>query len=72
MANQKQSFKLDKLAKAILAKRTKDDLSFRAIETKTGISKATLQRIEAGALMPSAASLGEICTWLELPVNNFF
>ena len=70
----KQKFNAKKLAKAILDKRIKDDLSFKAItkNTKGALHYATLQRVEGEVAMPSAAILGDICNWLELPVSTFY
>lgn len=70
----KQSFNLSKLAKAILAKRVKENLNFRGIEaaTKGKLPKATLHRIEAEQTSPSPAVLAEICNWLGVEVQTFF
>lgn len=68
------NFNHNKLAKDILNKRTKDDLSFRAIEiaTKGKLNKTTLQRIEDKTQEPKASTLADICTWLNVPVQNYF
>jgi hypothetical protein len=69
-----QKFNLSKLAKAILDKRTKDNLTFRGIAktTKNALPHSTLHRIEDQAAVPSATVLGAICNWLGQPVSNFF
>ena len=67
-------FDLKLLAKDVLAKRVKDNLTFRGIqkETKGKVMSATLQRIEAATQMPRADTLGDICQWLGKPVNHYF
>ena len=70
----KQKFNLAKLAKAILAKRVKDNLNFRQItkDTKGALPHSTLHRIEGQQTNPSAEILADICNWLEVEVQTFF
>jgi transcriptional regulator with XRE-family HTH domain len=72
MVTKNKAFNLKKMAKDILAKRNKEDLSFRQIETKTGINKAILYRIEAEKGAPSIDVLPDICNWLGVDVQTYF
>lgn len=67
-------FQYKKLAADILAKREKDNLTFRKIEkdTRKKLSATTLQRVEAGTQVPKADTLGDICHWLGKPIQNYF
>lgn len=69
-----QKFNSKKLARAILAKRNKEGLTFRAIQisTKGKVIGATLCRIEAETQLPNAETLADICNWLDLPVQTFY
>lgn len=69
-----QKFNSKKLARAILSKRTKEGLTFRAIQkmTKEKVIGATLCRIEAETQLPNAETLADICNWLGLDVQNFY
>lgn len=64
-------FRAKKLSKAILDKRTKDNLSFRNIQDQSGIDKSTLQRIEDGAAVPNVETFASICHWLNKPITEF-
>ena len=65
-------FDLKQFSKDILAKRTKDDLSFRDIETSTGINKATIHRIETGDTVPGVTVYGHIVAWLKKNPADYF
>lgn len=67
-------FNAKKLADDILAKRTKEDLTFRAIEktTRGKVSRAVLQKTEGKHTTPSVDSLVAICNWLGKSVQNYF
>lgn len=70
----KNVFNSKALAAAILAKREKENLSFRGIQkfTKGKIKAMTLQQIEAGQSSVSTKSLVVICNWLEVDAGKFF
>lgn len=64
-----------KLAAAVLAKRTKENLTFRQIEkdTKGALPSASLYRIEAGqGDSISVARFLEVCKWLGKNPTEFF
>lgn len=67
-------FDIKKLAKDVLEKRTKDNLTFRSIAkaTKNKVTTTTLQRIEAATQVPRTDTFGIICGWLGKPVQNYF
>ena len=65
-------FDLKLLAADILAKREKKDLSFRAIESETGIPKTTLADIEAARSMPKVDTYAQVAKWLGKPFNYYF
>lgn len=70
----KHKFNGAKLAKDILAKRNKESLSFRTIEseTKGKLTISTLQRLEDNTQEPKASTLGDVCNWLGKPVANYY
>lgn len=71
----KQKFNQKKLAADILAKRVKDNLTFRQLDKATelrGVSYSQIQRIETGQVMPAADTLAMVCNWLSKPVSNYF
>lgn len=69
-----QKFNSKKFAKAILDKRTREGLTFRAIQksTKDRITGGTLCRLEAETQLPNAETLADVCNWLGLPVQTFY
>lgn len=69
-----QKFNLPKLARAILKKRTDENLTFRTIQqqTKGKLIGATLCRIEAQTQVPNAETLAYICNWLDRSVAEFY
>lgn len=69
-----QNFNLKKLAKDILAKRTKENISFRDItkQLKSKVHFSSVQRIEDATQMPSAETLGVLCDWLSKPVSEYY
>lgn len=60
------------LAKDVLAKREKDNLTFRAIQKTSGIKPSQLYGIEAGNTIPTCDTLANILTWLNQPVEKYF
>lgn len=60
------------LAKDILDKRIKDNLSFRAIYAETGLHPSQLQNVEACNTAPSADKFAAIITWLSVDANRYF
>jgi len=67
-------FKSALLAKDILAKRNKENLSFRQIEktTKGRLTVSTLQRLEDNTQEPKASTVADVCNWLGKPVATYF
>lgn len=68
-------FNSAKLAKDIIAKRTKEGLTQRGVAeaTKQRITQSTLYRLEVpNSHIPSAVVLADICNWLGVPVQNYF
>lgn len=68
----KQKFNASKLAKAVINKRIKDNLSLRDIEKSEGISITTIRKVEAQTMVPGADNLAKICNWLGKNVQDFF
>lgn len=70
----KQKFKQSQLAKDILTKRIKDNLSFSQVAELLNdkISKSSLHRLEDKGQSPSAEVLADICNWLGKPVSYYF
>lgn len=68
----KVTFDFKKLAADILAKREKENLSFRAIQDATGIPSQMLFRMEARAAVPSCENFALVLGWLGKPANNYF
>lgn len=65
----------NKLAAAVLSKRTKDGLTFRDIQkqTKGALPAASLYRIEAGqGDGVSVDRFLQVCDWLKTEPNHFF
>jgi transcriptional regulator with XRE-family HTH domain len=54
------------------AARNEQGLSLRELAGRAGVSASLLSQIECGKVMPSAASLFQVATALELPVHAFF
>lgn len=69
----KQKFNSKAFAKAILAKRVKDDLSFKKIEAsvKGAFTSSALQKLEAETITPSITLFVEVCNWLNVPAQSF-
>jgi lambda repressor-like predicted transcriptional regulator len=74
MATKKKTTKFDGklLAADILAKREKNDLSFRVAQKQAGLNSDHLFRMEAQKAIPRADSLAKVLDWLELPANRYF
>jgi hypothetical protein len=70
----KHKFNGAKLAKDILAKRNKENLSFRGIEktTKGKLTISTLQRLEDNTQEPKASTLGDVCNWLGKDISIYY
>src|SRR5690242_2729158 len=52
--------------------RREQQLSLRELASRAGVSASLLSQIESGKVIPSANSLYQIATALELPVHAFF
>lgn len=59
-----------KLANDLIAKRTKDNLSFNDTVIATGIEKTALYRAEIGDI-PKLESFARMCKWLGKPMDNY-
>lgn len=60
-----------RLSEEVKAKRTIfDKIGLREAAREIGISAATLSRIENGKT-PDVETMGMICFWLEIPMDNF-
>lgn len=70
--SKKLTFDRAALAKAILAKRTKDDLSFGQIQDSHGIGKSKLHAMEDQAHSPNSDTLAIVCDWLDVNPGIFF
>lgn len=68
-ANQK--FSHEKLAKAIIAKRVKDNLSLSGAGEQAGVTKITVLRAEQHKSI-TIDTLILLCNWMKVPVQNFF
>lgn len=60
------------LSADILAKRTKEDLSFTDVFESHGIPRHILFSIEAGKMVPSCVNFAAVLTWLGKPANAYF
>lgn len=60
-----------KLANALIAKRTKGDISFTQAADQTGIAKMVLHRAECGDV-PKLENFYAMCLWLDMPMEAFF
>lgn len=65
-------FDLKSLSRDVLAKRVKDDISFRQAEKKTGVVGHILFSIETGKQIPSCVNLAKVLTWLGKSSNTYF
>lgn len=65
-------FDYKQLSKDILAKRVKDDLSFRVAAKKSGIPMHILSSVETGKQVPSCTNLALVLTWLQRTANTYF
>jgi hypothetical protein len=61
-----------KLAADILAKRERENLSFRVIEAASGIPSQMLFRMEARACMPSCENFALVLSWLGKKSTDYF
>ena len=68
----KITFNDKKLAADILAKREKENLSFRAIEAASGVPSQMLFRMEARACVPSCQNFALVLSWLGKKANDYF
>jgi transcriptional regulator with XRE-family HTH domain len=59
---------VDQLAAELKTRRARLDLSLREVETQTGISAATLSRIERGSL-PEVGVIEKLAKWLKVNVS---
>lgn len=64
-------FDYSKLAALILNKRTKENVSFRAMAEQTGITISTCHRAEAAAGGLMIDNVIVLCNWLDMQVQNF-
>lgn len=68
----KIAFNFKKLSKDILAKREKDNLTFRAIAKETKMNPMLIHSMEAGTSVPSCANLAKVCSWLNKGPELYF
>ena len=62
----------NKLSKAVRIKRLIDrKIDIRSAAIEIGISAATLSRIE-NEKTPEAVVLASVCSWVKMPMENFF
>jgi len=59
---------VDQLAAELKTRRTRLDLSLREVQSQTGISAATLSRIERGSL-PEVGVIEKLAKWLKVNVS---
>lgn len=65
-------FDYKSLSRDILNKRTKEGLSFRAIEKATKIPVHIVYSMEEAKRIPSCANLALVLTWLGKTANTYF
>lgn len=60
------------LGEAILNKRTKEEITFRAAAVQSGVDMMCLHRMEVGKETPSLNNYYRVCKWLDKPLDAFF
>lgn len=65
-------FNFKKLATDVLAKRVKDDVSFKKVADKHKMTVSLLHSVEAQRAVPSCENLAKILTWLGTEPNDYF
>ncbi|MFN0119831.1 MAG: helix-turn-helix domain-containing protein [Blastocatellia bacterium] len=60
----------NELGRAIKRKREESRMSLRAVAQATGVSAATLSRIENGSVQPDADNLARLAAWLNIPMER--
>lgn len=58
------------LGEYVKRKRQEDGLSLREVSTVTGVSPATLSRIENGIGIPDSTTLARLAGWLGIPLDR--
>ena len=61
---------VDALVAALDAKRKDEDISWRELARRAGVSPSTLTRIQQGKL-PDVNTLGALLEWLDMPAEEF-
>jgi transcriptional regulator with XRE-family HTH domain len=61
---------IKELGLAVHRRRRQQELSLRDLARETGISAATLSRIEHGAGKPDADNIARLARWLEMPLER--
>jgi transcriptional regulator with XRE-family HTH domain len=67
-----QKFNNAALAKAIIDKRTRDNISVRAMREQTGMPITLIFRLEAETREPTLNEYAVLCEWLNVPLTHFF
>ncbi|WP_199243257.1 helix-turn-helix domain-containing protein [Vitiosangium sp. GDMCC 1.1324] len=60
----------DRLVQRLAALREERGMSLEALATASGISRATLSRLERGETSPTAALLGKLCSVYGMPMSR--
>lgn len=71
MANELR-FNPERFAMAVKLRRKWAGLSRAELCELTGLSTATVQKIEDGSTAPEMATFAKLLNWLELDANDFF
>lgn len=62
----------DQLARRLMRLRQTAGFSLDELADKSGISRASLSRLERGESSPTAATLGRLCSVFSIPMANLF
>lgn len=66
-------FDIEKFRKDIITKRRIDNkLTLRQVGDETGISCATISRIENRKFFPDVVTFGVLCNWLKTNPSDYF
>jgi transcriptional regulator with XRE-family HTH domain len=60
----------DRLVRRLAALREERELSLEELATRSGISRATLSRLERGETSPTAEMLGKLCSVYAMPMSR--
>lgn len=61
---------VNELGEYVKRKRQEDGLSLREVSAATGVSAATLSRIENGKGIPDSTTLARLAGWLGIPLDR--